>query len=71
MVVLCGSLFKFGTGVNYESAVDYFIQNSNAIPFKTISFYISSYMNNSMNKTIIVENLLGNLLLFIPMGIFL
>lgn len=45
--------------------------NANIIPFKTIVKYISSYFNHSMGKFIILQNLLGNLLVFAPMGILL
>ena len=43
----------------------------NLIPFKTITAYIKVLINHRMNFDIIVMNLLGNLLLFLPMGVFL
>lgn len=43
----------------------------NLIPFKTITSYIKVLINHRMNFDIIVMNLLGNLLLFLPMGVFL
>ncbi|HEY5560953.1 MAG TPA: VanZ family protein [Clostridiaceae bacterium] len=43
----------------------------NYIPFKTIKNYIQAYNNGYMGKSIIAENLLGNTLLFAPMGILL
>lgn len=45
--------------------------NANFIPFKTVGTYVQSFINGSMNKSIIIENILGNLLLFAPMGILL
>ncbi|MFZ7120025.1 MAG: VanZ family protein [Eubacteriaceae bacterium] len=45
--------------------------NANFVPFKTIFNYIYYFLNDTINKNIIIENLLGNLLLFAPMGIFL
>lgn len=45
--------------------------NANFVPFKTIINYIYYFLNDTINKNIIIENLLGNVLLFAPMGIFL
>lgn len=45
--------------------------NSNFIPLKTICGYIQSFINNSINKSTIIKNLLGNIFLFAPMGILL
>lgn len=53
------------------SLIDYIRYSSNLIPFKTISFYIGALYNNSMNIEIPIQNLLGNLLMFLPMGIYL
>lgn len=50
---------------------DYIKYNSNLVPFKTIYTYIQALNNGSMNKDIPIKNLLGNLLLFLPMGIYL
>lgn len=45
--------------------------NLNLIPLKTIGSYIQSFVDNSMNKPIIIENILGNIILSAPMGILL
>lgn len=42
----------------------------NLIPFKTIGEYINAYFNNSMNKDIILSNVIGNIAIFAPYGIF-
>jgi len=52
----------------YGSYADYLKWNSNLVPFKTISSYVSAYINGTINNSAIVANLLGNLLLFAPMG---
>ncbi|UOQ86900.1 VanZ family protein [Gracilibacillus salinarum] len=44
--------------------------NSNFVPFKTMSTYIRAMFDGSMNANIPIENLFGNLLLFLPMGIY-
>jgi glycopeptide antibiotics resistance protein len=49
----------------------YMKYNANFIPFRTIGTYIKYYINNTINKGIVINNLLGNLLLFMPMGLFL
>lgn len=45
--------------------------HGNLIPFRTILEYIKAIADGSMNLNIPLENLLGNLLLFFPMGIYL
>lgn len=53
------------------SMIDYAIMQMNLIPFKTIGGYISALFDGSMNLSIPLTNLLGNLLMFLPMGIYL
>lgn len=45
--------------------------NSNIIPFKTIKLYIDSFFYETLNKSIVIENLVGNLIMFMPIGFFL
>ena len=48
------------------------LQNdANFIPFKTIIFYIRSLIDGSINTSTSVLNLMANILLFLPAGIFL
>lgn len=51
--------------------VEYALFQMNLIPFKTIAEYISAIFTGSMNLDIPIKNLVGNLLMFAPMGIFL
>ena len=44
-------------------------EQCNFIPFKTINLYINSY--GSINKNITINNLLGNVLLFLPLGVMM
>ncbi|MBS4536937.1 VanZ family protein [Clostridium sp. D2Q-11] len=57
--------------ISISSNTTNFRLNANFIPFKTITIYIQSFINGNLNKSIIFQNLLGNLLLFSPMGILL
>lgn len=50
---------------------EYALMQMNIIPFKTITEYISAIFTGSMNLDIPIKNLLGNLILFLPMGIYL
>lgn len=50
---------------------DYIRFNINIIPFRTITTYIRQYFSSSINKSIIIENLIGNLLIFGPMALLL
>lgn len=48
---------------------DIFLLNTNFIPFRNISNYIINH--NSFNLDIVLYNTLGNILIFLPLGIFL
>ncbi len=48
-----------------------FFLYSNFIPFKTVYDYIVRIANDSINLDIAVKNLVGNLIVFLPMGCFL
>ncbi|MGD6902176.1 VanZ family protein [Bacillus infantis] len=50
---------------------DYIRQSSNFIPFKTISMYLQALSDGRMNMDIPIKNLLGNFVLFMPMGVYL
>ena len=51
--------------------IEYMKRSSNFVPFKTISTYIKAIFNGSMNIDIPIKNLVGNLIMFLPMGIYL
>ena len=51
--------------------IEYVRYSINIIPFKTISTYVQALLNGNMNIDIPVKNLYGNLILFLPMGIYL
>ncbi|RKQ33239.1 VanZ family protein [Oceanobacillus halophilus] len=53
------------------SLIEYIKNSSNFVPFKTISTYITAMFDGSMNMDIPIKNLFGNLIMFLPMGIYL
>jgi glycopeptide antibiotics resistance protein len=74
-ILLINVLFWSGVrhfrAISTISITQYVRGNTNFIPFKTIGEYIRFSIDGSINKSIIVENLLGNILLFSPMGILI
>ena len=53
------------------SLIEYIKSSSNFVPFKTISTYVQAIFDGSMNISIPIKNVVGNLFMFLPMGIFL
>lgn len=53
------------------SILEFALARMNLIPFKTIGGYIAAFFEGSMNSYIPLTNLLGNMLMFLPMGIYL
>ncbi|WP_100012420.1 VanZ family protein [Lentibacillus sediminis] len=53
------------------SLLEYIRNSSNFVPFKTISTYLQAIFDGSMNFGIPLRNLVGNLVMFLPMGIYL
>ncbi|MEG0895508.1 MAG: VanZ family protein, partial [Oscillospiraceae bacterium] len=51
------------------SYIEYIKNSINFIPFKTIYTYIQSAVNNTMNISIILQNIIFPIILFVPMGI--
>ena len=45
--------------------------NYNLVPFKTIVGYTKALVDGSMNRYIPIQNIVGNLLIFMPMGFYL
>ncbi len=50
---------------------EYLRFSANLIPFRSIGEYIRNFIDHSMNYDIIFQNLFGNLILFMPMAVFL
>lgn len=73
-LILIDVLFLGMRHYMYTSTInnlDYIKWNTNLIPFKTVSVYLYSFVNHSMNSSIAIVNLFGNILLFAPMGMLL
>lgn len=54
----------------YESIQD-FLLRVNLIPFRTVYEYIDKIINNRINLDTAITNLIGNIIVFLPMGAFL
>ncbi|WP_430413639.1 VanZ family protein [Lederbergia citrea] len=68
-------LLFFGISGSYIetdlSLTEYIKWYTNSAPFKTITTYITAIFDGSMNMDIPIKNLIGNALMFLPMGIYL
>lgn len=53
------------------SLLEYMKRSSNFVPFKTISTYFKAIFDGSMNMDIPIKNLVGNFIMFLPMGFYL
>lgn len=73
MLLFVGVMFVGARGHVWTdlSLIEYLRRSSNFVPFKTISIYIKAMFNGSLNISIPIKNLLGNLIMFLPMGIYL
>ncbi|MFC7365423.1 MULTISPECIES: VanZ family protein [Bhargavaea] len=73
LVALAVLLFLSSRGFLWSGLtwMEYIRNSSNFVPFKTISTYVTRFFDGSMNRDIPIKNLFGNLLLFLPMGIYL
>jgi glycopeptide antibiotics resistance protein len=60
-----------GLGFTDLSLMEYINSSSNFVPFKTIGTYVAAIFDGSMNRDIPIKNLAGNLILFLPMGVYL
>jgi glycopeptide antibiotics resistance protein len=70
IVLLYFFLFKGGPTWEYDSWSDYMKDNTNLVPFKTIINYINELISHNINVGTVLQNLLGNLILFMPMALF-
>jgi len=50
---------------------EHFKFSSNLVPFKTITMYTNDFLNARLNRSIPFRNLAGNVVLFIPWGIYI
>ena len=73
LIALAVLLFLGSRGFIWSglTMIEYIKNSSNFVPFKTISTYIKAFFDGSMNIEIPIKNLFGNLLMFLPAGIYL
>lgn len=45
---------------------EYFLQKINLIPFATVKLFINAYKESNLDTWVVVENILGNLFVFMP-----
>ena len=50
---------------------EHFDLYSNFVPFHSVRQYLEGYANGSINTNIVIVNLLGNILWFAPLGLFI
>lgn len=62
-------LFKIVSPIELFSTNRYMLRNINLIPFHTIYGYLSGILN--VSQSVIITNVLGNIAIFIPLGIYL
>lgn len=58
----------YGYNVPFD---EYLVYSVNIIPFKTIIEYVFALFNGTMSIGVAIENLSANLLVFMPMGVYL
>ena len=63
--------YRNGNQFNLEIFSKEHFEMPNIIPFNTIFSYLERLYNSTINTNIVVTNLLGNLLMFVPMGMAL
>ena len=69
---LCVLLFGGNRGYWADfSILQYAAMQMNLVPFETIMLYIRAIIRGTINLNIAIANLVGNFLLFMPMGIYL
>ena len=75
VIALCALLFlgrpqyaMWSSALRLSERLSY---NANFIPFFTLSGYARALLRGHINPSIVVENVLGNVLLFLPMGLLL
>lgn len=65
-------LFFKGNKNLYDFTFFEYLRNSiNLIPFKTICEFIFKLIHNDINTLTVIYNLIGNILIFIPLGFFI
>ena len=70
-VLLMGVLFFNQRQQMTILSINEIMSHLNLVPLKTVKGYLKAYENQVINPRIVVENIVGNLVLFFPMGLIL
>lgn len=70
-VLFLNNEYRMGGFQNISTFSKEHFETSNILPFDTIIGYISGIISNDINTSIVIINLVTNLLLFAPMGFFI
>lgn len=54
-----------------QEAEGYLKENTNIIPFKTVKIFTVAYRQGTLSVTVIIENILGNFFVLMPLTLFL
>ena len=57
--------------ISFEAIRERISSSVNIVPFDTINSYLRAYENGTISRTVVYANLIGNILLFFPMGVML
>ncbi len=57
--------------VSSEDISEYLRENTNLIPFATIRLFFRGYHNNWLTLSAFTENIMGNIVVFMPLAIFI
>ena len=75
IMILVSILFVSGRSRYHGGIPNSFIHNirysTNFIPFYTIGGYLVAWINDTVNRSTIIVNIIGNMLIFAPMGMLL
>ena len=55
---------------NKNDVAEYILQKTNIIPFDTIKLFLKAYKEGSLEKHVVLENIVGNFFAFIPFAFF-
>ena len=70
-ILFLNNEYRMGGFQNISTFSRVHLETSNFIPFATIIGYVSGMVSNDINTSIVIINLVTNLLLFAPMGFFI
>lgn len=64
-------LFRRGHYFEDMTLLEYMKYSINLVPFRTVNMYIDAITSGIISYHLIIDNLLGNIILFMPIGFYL